>query len=360
MLKRKDGRYQDQVKLPGMDKPKYFYGKTPAEVKKKMAAFSQEQEKGPRFEDCVDQWDKWHETQISESSIHSYKQPTKDVRDWFAGRYIREITADEVNAFVLALAAKGYAKSTVQIRMNCLNMIFDYGMVHRYCQHNPCGPVRLPKGLRKGKRTAPDDSILEIIENSTKTGGALFAYILMYTGLRKSELLALRWEDVDLENRVIYVRRNLYYISKDAKIKEPKTDAGKRTVGIVDKLAAVLPEPGCGYVFGGEKPLTDTQYKKMWREFLAEYGLMDEDGKGRFTPHQLRHAFATTLFEAGVEEMDTKEIMGHASIQVTRDVYTHIRNSRREYTTAKLNRFLNGDACHDNVEDEKIVDFRRI
>ena len=61
------------------------------------------------------------------------------------------------------------------------------------------------------------------------------------------------------------------------------------------------------------------------------------------TPHQLRHAFATILFDAGIDVKDAQEILGHASIQVTRDIYTHIRQQRREDTADRLNAFLQRD-----------------
>ena len=58
------------------------------------------------------------------------------------------------------------------------------------------------------------------------------------------------------------------------------------------------------------------------------------------TPHQLRHSFATILYDAGVGEVDTMNLMGHSSIKVTRDVYTHIRKGRMEKTTAQINEYL--------------------
>ncbi|MGE4277205.1 MAG: tyrosine-type recombinase/integrase [Lawsonibacter sp.] len=60
-------------------------------------------------------------------------------------------------------------------------------------------------------------------------------------------------------------------------------------------------------------------------------------------PHQLRHAFATTLFEAGIEEKDAQELLGHSSITLTHDVYTHIRSARKEKTASCLNEYLAQD-----------------
>ena len=67
------------------------------------------------------------------------------------------------------------------------------------------------------------------------------------------------------------------------------------------------------------------------------------------TPHQLRHAFATILFDAGIDVKVAQELLGHSSIQVTRDIYTHIRKGRMESTAETLNNYLSGEACKGNV-----------
>lgn len=355
MIKRKDGRWQEQIKLPGMNKAKYFYGKTQAEVKKKIAAWRQDQERGPLLSTVADEWQSWHETQISPSSVNAYNQPVKDVQEYFAGKYITEIHADEVDAFLRWLAAKGLAKKTVQQRRDVLNMIYDYAILHRMCDHNPCGPVKMPKGLKSKRREPPEEEVLQAVENAEKKDGGLFAYILLYTGLRRGELLGLRWDDIDLQAGVINVRRSVYYLGGSPRLKTPKTEAGERRVWIVDKLQPVFSKPGKGYIFGGVSPMDERAFERMWWAFCSKNGWTDRN-RLLVTPHQFRHAFATLLFEAGVEEMDTKEIMGHSSINVTRNIYTHIRNSRRQITADRLNQYLSGGACQNSVGEGKVVD----
>lgn len=354
MLKRKDGRWQEQVKLPGMKSYKYFYGKTQAEVKKKMAAFVQGQEKGRTLAACVDDWQAWHEGQVSPSSIRAYDQPVKDIKEYFAGKYIREVRADEVDAFLRWLAAKDFKRRTVQMRLNCLNMAYNYAIIQRWAENNPCAPVHLPKGLRDNRREPPSDDILRAVDQGEKTGGGLFAFILLYTGLRRGELLGLRWDDVDLEAGVIHVRQSVYYEGDSPRLKTPKTSAGERSVWLLDKLRPVLAKKGKGYIFGGVSPLTLSEYNAMWYAFCRDHGWLNKNRRPSISPHQFRHAYATMLFEAGIEEMDAKEVMGHSSIAVTRNVYTHIRNKRREESAGKLNAFL----CRDSVGEGKVVEMK--
>lgn len=359
MLKRADGRWQDQITLPGMSKPKYFYGKTQKEVKQKMAAWKQEQTRGKSFEAAADAWDVWHTDQVSYNGAEAYRAALKRTKEHFSGRMVQDIGPDEVDAYIRYLAGRGYARRTVQLHLDMLNMIYDYAIVNRWTESNPCNAVKLPSGLPKGRRDIPTDEELEKVKAGLVHDFGLFPFMLLYTGLRRGELLALRWEDIDRGKKLIRVERAVYFAGNTPQIKEPKTEAGKRSVVLLDALRDVLPEPGTGYIFGGEKPLTKIQVRKRWLNWCRAAGLatgtttQKEGENGRtyesttweadITPHQLRHAFATILFDAGIDVKDAQEILGHSSIQVTRDIYTHIRQQRRENTAERLNAFLQND-----------------
>lgn len=359
MLKRSDGRWQEKITLPGMKKPKYFYGKNQKEVKQKMVAWQKEQTQGKSFEAAADAWDVWHADQVSYNGAEAYRAALKRTKEHFGGRMVQDIWPDEIDAYIRYLAGRGYARRTVQLHLDMLNMIYDYAIVNRWAESNPCNAVKLPSGLPKGRRDIPTDEELEKVRAGLEYDFGLFPFMLLYTGLRRGELLALRWEDIDREKKLIRVERAVYFAGNTPQIKEPKTEAGKRSVVLLDALRDALPQAGAGYIFGGEKPLTKIQVRKRWLNWCRSAGLAtgtttQKEGKnGRsyesttweadITPHQLRHAFATILFDAGIDVKDAQEILGHASIQVTRDIYTHIRQQRREDTADRLNAFLQQD-----------------
>ena len=96
MIKRKDGRWQEQIKLPGMERPKYFYGRTQREVQRKLAAWSmeREQEQAQAVQLCtiVEQWAERHQEEISASSWQSYPAAVRDVLQWYdAGVRVKEM-----------------------------------------------------------------------------------------------------------------------------------------------------------------------------------------------------------------------------------------------------------------------------
>jgi integrase len=96
----------------------------------------------------------------------------------------------------------------------------------------------------------------------------------------------------------------------------------------------------------------------MWYSFCKDHGWLNANRRPTVSPHQFRHAYATMLFEADIPEMDAKDVMGHSSIQVPRDVYTHIREKRRAESAGKLNAYLNG-TCHDPVNPAEVIEINR-
>lgn len=159
-------------------------------------------------------------------------------------------------------------------------------------------------------------------------------YFILYTGLRLGEALALQWKDIDEEAGVIHVWRSLYWAGKNqGEFKPPKTEAGIRDVIYLNKLQAVM-EPHRGapedFVLGGSKPMTKQKYTCLLRRFRKDAGIS-------CGPHQLRHAFATLCFEAGIPEKTAQGLLGHAQLSTTMDIYAELRDKKRMEAAAALN-----------------------
>lgn len=89
--------------------------------------------------------------------------------------------------------------------------------------------------------------------------------------------------------------------------------------------------------------MTETQFQRQWELYCQATGL-------KITPHQLRHAFATILFDAGIDDKDAQELLGHANLSTTRDIYTHITQSRKKKTVSLLNAATKPEAENDQLE----------
>lgn len=338
---RSDGRYMgywhelDRFGRP--EGPRHaIYDRDPERLYEKILAKETAAPAVLTFGAAADAWEKKHWDRIGAKTAETYKAPLQRVRDHFGELPIEEITAQDIQAFLNDLGKRSFARRTVQMHRDIINMIFNDAIVSAGLRYNPCSAVAMPRNLSSTRRELPTDDAVEAVKASGGVPFGLFALIALYSGLRRGEILALRWEDVDRKAKLIHVTRAVEYASNSPTVKAPKTAAGVRDVPLLDPLAKALPSEGTGLIFPGrdsETPLTKTMFRKRWLRYCETIG-------HDVTAHQLRHGFATILYEAGVADKDAQELLGHSSIAVTRDVYTHIRQSQREATAKRLNDYL--------------------
>lgn len=290
------------------------------------------------FADAVDEWERQHLEEISYKTAEAYTAPTRRLKEQYGARPVSDITAADVAAYLSVLGKKGFSKRSVQMHRDILNMVFNHAIVAGHITANPCAAVSMPRNLPSHKRDLPTDEAIQAVENGADVPFGLFALVCLYAGLRRGEALALTYEDIDRDAGVIHVTKAVEFVGNNPHLKTPKTVAGYRDAILLDALAAVLPEDGTGLLFprpdGGL--LTKIQYRKRWAKYCEAIGY-------EITAHQLRHGFATILYEAGVPDKDAQELLGHSSITVTRDVYTHIRQSQRKDTASRLNQYIAGE-----------------
>ena len=337
MVRRKDGLWQQQmtVTVDGKQKQKFFYGRTKADVLRKIADWKeQEAEQKARpmsrpFSDVADEWWEEHEGAISPNTARPYKAAVTRAKDHFKSTPINEINPSAVNVFLRKMVKDhSMADKTARTQLSVMNQIFGHAVRFGDLESNPARDLDVPAGLPKTARDLPSDEDIKTIKASTDSFMGMMANWFLYTGLRRSELLALTWEDVDMDSRTITVRRSIVRDGSRIYAKEPKTEAGIRPVPILDALAVHL-EPGTGLVFpnaNGEY-ISENSFSRRWSNFQKETGIT-------CTPHQLRHA-ATTMFCEAVADgkltvEDVQHIIGHAQYQTTMDVYKHYRETQRK------------------------------
>ena len=352
MFQRKsDGLWCEEITVDG--KKKRITAKSKSALNKKLRDHNVFTEHGPLFEEVADKWLYAHEKSIEATTASAYLPHVRRAKEFFSGDYVNDITPSQCQAFVDDLVSKDYARDTVHRSKNILEQIFSFAitMPGSTIRYNPVSSVKQPRGLKHTRREPPTKEQLVKVNPDSEMG--LFACFLLYTGLRRGELLALMWSDIDFKTKKIHVRRRVQYPSNNPIVEEgAKTEAGIRDVPLLDELDRVLPRGKKGYVFGGDAPLTHTQFQKRWLSWCRDVGLADSEEieftgknkhrykktiwKAQVTPHQFRHQYATMLYHAGVDEMDTKKAMGHSSIVVTREIYTHIEERDHESSATSL------------------------
>lgn len=360
MHQRKDGVWAEIVRYDG--KRKDFYASSKAELKRKIAAYSAAQEHGITVADAVDEWLEVKETLVSYKTAEGYKAPIKRIKDALGDEYLKDVTPAQIQAFVRSIAQQGFKRSTVQRPLDILNMVYDYHITKRgsMITENPCAAVKMPSGLEQERREIISREDAELVKKGVDLPFGLYAYLLLYTGLRRAEALALT--DKDFTDDEISISKSVSWQPNKPVIKEPKTHNGIRTVPLMPNVKERLPK-WHGYLFsadGGKSPLTQTQFRKRWDGYcqtagLADYEIVERVGANRrkykrkvwtnrIVPTQLRHEFATMCLDSGLEAIDTKEIMGHAKVSTTQKIYQHILNERRDKSAQKLRKYVQENA----------------
>lgn len=304
------------------------------------------------FKDIADEWETIHREEVSDRTWKNYKPHFEAIVEQYGTMPITDITAYDVSQDLLVAKAKGYSHTIVNSRRSIWRGIFDYAISQREMPYNPAASVKLPKGLKKGKRKAPEEEIITtIISNATDMKFGFIPFFLLCTGVRRSEALQRKKSDIDIEKWVLTIPR-------------AKTEAGVRTVPIIaplrDPLIAWMEAHPGQWLFprieyyAGRKGrvgyMTDTNWETAWGKYCTANGWVDEDGKPTIGAHNLRHGTATLLYEAEVDVYTMRDVLGHANINTTLEIYTELR---KKYEDKKVGKFARSMAKKKDAVQKK-------
>ncbi|MBA3330704.1 MAG: site-specific integrase [Actinobacteria bacterium] len=274
------------------------------------------------------------------SAIRSYEAALRDhVVPRLGPTRLGDVQRRDVQQIADDLLAKGRDPSTIRNALMPLRVIFRRAVEDGDVAVNPCTHLRLPAVRGRRERIASPEEAEQLLAVLPERDRAIWATAL-YAGLRRGELMALRWEDVDLAAGVIHVERA--YDEKDRVVVEPKSRAGRRTVPIVGALRDVLVEHKArerretGLVFGST-PETPFQPSNVWRRAQTAW---KRAGMRSIGLHEARHTFASVLIAAGVNAKAITTYMGHASIQTTYDLYGKLMPGSESEAAALVDAYL--------------------
>jgi integrase len=274
------------------------------------------------------------------SAIRGYGRSLRErLLPALGGKRLGDVQRRDVQRFADELLGEGLDPSTVRNVLMPLRVVYRRAIEDGDLAVNPTSHLRLPAVRGRRDRIASPDEAQQLLAALSERDRALWATAL-YAGLRRGELMALRWEDVDLTQGVIHVERS--YDEKAHLEIEPKSSAGKRTVPIVgalrDELLAHKAREGrkAGLVFGSTetKPFVTSN---VWRRAQVAWR---RAGLNPIGLHEARHTFASTLIAAGVNAKAITTYMGHASIQTTYDLYGKLMPGSEAEAAALVDAFL--------------------
>ena len=212
-----------------------------------------------------------------------------------------------------------------------LNQALNQAVSERLIITNPASGCRLPKIERKEMKVLLPEQIGAYLKEADRRGLLPAYYLELTSGLRRGELLALLWTDLDVENMTISVTKQVNRINGELKVSQPKTRNSIRTIPIPKQVVDLLiseheKHPDSPYMF--PSPKTGTMYdpdsfRHTHEKILAAAGIEHI----RF--HDLRHTFATLSLQNGVDVKTLSNALGHYSAGFTLDTYTHTTQKMR-------------------------------
>lgn len=213
---------------------------------------------------------------------------------------------------------------------------------------NPCTGVEVPKKRARQAVAFTVDEQKQFLENCSgkNTFENLFIFAF-HTGMRLGEMLALTWSDIDIDNRIATVSKNISvvndYVNPDKKqktiITDTKTESGMREIPLSEaafqaicrqKENNTLHSPIVFYSTAGT-PLMKRNIYRAFHQALANSKITSH-----VTIHSMRHSFATRLLEKGADIKTVSKLLGHKSIQITLDIYSHVSADLKRETIALL------------------------
>lgn len=368
--KRKDGRWEGRYtagRNPATGKAIYknVLGKTQAEVKEKLKKAIGEAKgldvaKAESY--TVGQWmDVWYEyyakIKVRPSSHKTYEGYIKNHIKPSIGNipltklttldlqrlYQKLLTEGRVDRLEAKNQPKGLSSKTVRNINQVISSAMQLAIQQHLIAQNPTDGCALPKTEHREMQTLSADQLAAFLLEAKHSGVFEMYYIELATGLRRGELLGLKWEDIDFSNQTLRVRRQVGRINGEVREAPLKTKNAYRTISLGTDAVGVLKQqrekqPSSSYVFPGPTggPIAPDSVLHMLHRVLDRAGLPEI----RF--HDLRHTFATLALQNGVDVKTVSGMLGHFSAGFTLDTYAHVTTAAQKKAAETMGEVLAG------------------
>ena len=368
--KRPDGRWEGRYTAgrdPETGKTVYknVLGKTQAEVKAKLKQAIQETSEVDTLKAAqytVGQWmDIWFENyakiKVRPTSHQTYRGYIDNhIKPNIGKIQLNKLTTLELQKLYKKLLSrgrvdrieakgqpKGLSPKTVRNIHQVISSAMDFAKAQKLIAVNPTDGCALPKLEHREMKTLPVEQLASFLREAKESGVFEMYYIELATGLRRGELLGLKWEDLDLEQCTLRVQRQVSRINGEVVEAPLKTKNSYRTISLGEDAVGILKEQrkkcgGSEYVFpsptGG--PISPDSVIQMLHRVLKRAGLP----KVRF--HDLRHTFATVALQNGVDIKTVSGMLGHYSAGFTLDTYAHVTTAAQREAAKTMGNVLSG------------------
>lgn len=354
---RKDGRWMATLTLDS--KRKYFYGNTQKEALEKRRAAQREHAQGilatgptQTLKVYLNHWlEDVHKPSVGIRTYLGYRGKLKNYIFPALGHVqLQKLTPQHIQSFYAKMLKEGLKASTINGMHNILHSALDNAVRWNLVSRNVSDLVTKPRKVKHKIQPLTEEqarTLLDAVKGDILEG---IITVTLVTGLRRGEVLGLKWDDIDLENKYIYIRRSVgRAYNYGIIVSKPKSESGLRVIKLPNIVIDVIAQhrvrqdaakahlgtkwQDSGYVFCNSKGkfLGESQLHIMYKRLLKRAMLPNI----RF--HDLRHSAATIMISMGINPKVVQEILGHSTISMTMDTYAHVLPSMQQDAMEKLN-----------------------
>ncbi|MCI9311393.1 MAG: site-specific integrase, partial [Lawsonibacter sp.] len=220
-----------------------------------------------------------------------------------------------------------------------LRQCLEQAVKERLIPYNPATGCRLPPKEKKEMQVIPPEKIGDYLRAAEEHGVLPMFYLELTTGLRRGELVALLWSDLNVKEQTLSISKSAGRINGEVKVSQPKTANSVRTIYLPKETVDLLVEEHRKHIFNKymfPSPVTGGMYGpdcvgRLHKTLLKKAGITE---KVRF--HDLRHTFATLAIQSGVDAKTVSSILGHYSAGFTLDTYTHVTGDMQKEAAKRV------------------------
>ena len=393
--RRKDGLYQLELRYKdaaGVSRKKSFYGRTQGEALQKRKAFERDLAAGLSPEASKITLGQYAAAWLKKQKIRYKNKPTSREYAMYEREInrlydtinretpLRSIAKTDLQLVLDGMSGRGGgvpSESAVKEARLVLRRFFEDAVDDGLLLRDPARKLSLPDADAGTHEELPPAMRRLIADTWQGDRFGPLAMLMLFAGLRRGEAAALQYSDVDLPRRLLHVRSAFAYDSNAPIAKGPKSLSGVRDIPIPPQLLPVFDPEGQGYVVRSAhgKPLTESALDAGWDSYLYYLGKclcgvnrrwVDHYNRkaavadpGRYNAshpkyvwrdvmirmHDLRHTYATMLYDSGVDVKRAQTLLGHADIETTMKIYVHLSELRRQRSDDAMDAYFSSNMC---------------
>ncbi len=298
----------------------------------------------------LDAWIDKHQHKINPSTAKRYKGIIRRMSAEIGAKYIQQLTPGQIQDMYTNLSRKLSGTTLLQMH-RVLSRAFKDAIRNRLIDKNPCDYIDTPKRNKYQANIVQPDEVSEFLKQYEGHLAYPAVCIALFCGLRLSEILALRWEDIDFKKGLLTVNHSIYWQQDEYMLLPPKSKQKRvvpLTTGVIDILKNLKQEK-------------QRNMELLWNEYhRSEFIITNPDGslvkpynlsrqhknhiaKTKFNNirfHDLRHTAASLMLMEGEELKTVSNILGHSTIAITADIYIHIVEAQKRTALNRLEKYM--------------------